>query len=78
MPGTVAGLVYAQSYDGEVFAHLEPLIRSAPPLVAKDHLGVVNRLWTVTDSATVSKVIGAMGPKDVYIADGQGNGVAAC
>ena len=56
--------------DGDVFAHLEPFIRSAPPLVAKDHLGVTNRLWTVTDSATVSKVIGAMGPKPVYIADG--------
>ena len=56
--------------DGDVFALLEPLIRSAPPLVATDHLGVINRLWTVTDSATVSKVIGAMGPKPVYIADG--------
>ena len=55
---------------GDVFAHLEPLVRSAPPLVATDHLGVINRLWTVTDSATVSKVIGAMGPKPVYIADG--------
>jgi len=56
--------------SGDVFAHLEPFIRSAPPLVAKDHLGVTNRLWTVTDSAAVSKVIGAMGPKPVYIADG--------
>jgi uncharacterized protein (DUF1015 family) len=56
--------------EGDVFAHLEPLIRSSPPLVARDHLGVVNRLWTITDSATISKVIGAMGPKPVYIADG--------
>ena len=56
--------------DGEVFAPLEPLIRSAPPLVARDHLGVTNRLWTITDSATISKVIGGMGPKPVYIADG--------
>ena len=55
---------------GEVFAPLEPLIRSAPPIVAKDHLGVTNRLWTITDSATISKVIGAMGPKPVFIADG--------
>jgi len=38
--------------------------------VARDHLGVTNRLWTITDSATVSRVIGAMGPKPVYIADG--------
>jgi uncharacterized protein (DUF1015 family) len=56
--------------DGDVFAHLEPLIRTSPPLVAKDHLGVTNRLWTITDSATISKVIGAMGPKPVFIADG--------
>lgn len=56
--------------DGEVFAPLEPLIRSAPPLVARDHLGVTNRLWTITDSATISKVIGGVGPKPVYIADG--------
>ena len=56
--------------DGDVFAPLEPLIRSAPPLVAKDHLGVTNRLWVITDSATISKMIGAMGPKPVYIADG--------
>lgn len=61
--------LYPDSND-EVFAALEPLIRSAPPLVAKDHLGVINRLWTITDSATVSKVIGLMGPKPVYIADG--------
>jgi uncharacterized protein (DUF1015 family) len=56
--------------DGDVFSHLEPLIRTAPPLVAKDHLGVTNRLWVVTDSAVISKVIGAMGPKPVFIADG--------
>jgi uncharacterized protein (DUF1015 family) len=55
---------------GDVFAHLEPLVRTAPPLVARDHLGVTNRLWVVTDSAAISKVIGALGPKPVYIADG--------
>jgi len=56
--------------SGDVFAHLEPLVRAAPPLVARDHLGVINRLWVVTDSAAISKVIGALGPKPVYIADG--------
>lgn len=61
--------LYPDAESG-VFALLEPLVRSAPPLVARDHLGVINRLWVVTDSATISKVIGAMGPKPVYIADG--------
>ncbi|QEL15263.1 DUF1015 domain-containing protein [Limnoglobus roseus] len=56
--------------DGEVFAKLEPLIRKSPPRVATDHLGVVNRLWVVTDQATISQVIGLMGPKSVFIADG--------
>jgi uncharacterized protein (DUF1015 family) len=56
--------------EGRVFARLEPLIRRAPPLVAHDHLGVVNRLWPVTDSATLSAVTGLMGPRPVFIADG--------
>jgi uncharacterized protein (DUF1015 family) len=56
--------------QGDVFAHLEPFVRSAPPVEATDHLGVVNRLWTVTDPAAITKVIGAMGPKPVFIADG--------
>jgi uncharacterized protein (DUF1015 family) len=56
--------------EGDVFAHLEPFVRTAPPVEATDHLGVVNRLWTVTDPAAITKVIGAMGPKPVFIADG--------
>lgn len=55
---------------GEVFAKLEPLVRKQPPLTATDHLGVVNRLWVVTDSAAISQVIGLMGPRPVFIADG--------
>ncbi|MBX3397099.1 MAG: DUF1015 domain-containing protein [Gemmataceae bacterium] len=56
--------------DGEVFAKLEPLVRNSPPRVAKDHLGVTNRLWVITDQAAISAVIGLMGPKPVFIADG--------
>jgi uncharacterized protein (DUF1015 family) len=55
---------------GEVFAQLEPLVRTAPPMTATDHLGVVNRFWVVTDPAIVTRVIGLMGPKPVFIADG--------
>lgn len=54
----------------EVAAALEGVVKQAPPLAAKDHLGVMNRLWVVTDSAVISKVIGLMGPKPVFIADG--------
>ena len=56
--------------EGEVFAKLEPLIRSAPPIEANDHLGVRNRLWAVTDSSIISQVVAMMGPKPVFIADG--------
>lgn len=57
--------------DGnEVAAALEAVVKHAPPLAAKDHLGVMNRLWVVTDQAVISKVIGLMGPKPVFIADG--------
>ncbi|MCS6866377.1 MAG: DUF1015 domain-containing protein [Gemmataceae bacterium] len=56
--------------QGDIFRLLEPHIRTAPPLVARDHLGVSHRLWLVTDSATISQVVGAMGPQPVYIADG--------
>ncbi|MCS7020338.1 MAG: DUF1015 domain-containing protein [Gemmataceae bacterium] len=54
----------------EVYAVLEPWTRSAPPLEARDHLGVVHRLWSVSDSVTISRVVGLMGSRPVYIADG--------
>jgi uncharacterized protein (DUF1015 family) len=56
--------------QNEVMRILEAAVRQAPPFVAKDHLGVVNRLWLVTDSTTISRVISLLGPKPVYIADG--------
>ena len=56
--------------EGEVFRVLEPFTRKSPPLEAKDHLGVTNRLWVITDTHAVSTVIGLMGPKPVFIADG--------
>jgi uncharacterized protein (DUF1015 family) len=56
--------------DGEVFGQLEPFTLKGPPLVAKDHNGVINRLWVVTDSHALSAVTGLMGPKPVFIADG--------
>jgi len=56
--------------ENEVFAKVESLIRSAPPIVARDHLGVWNRMWLVADQSIISALIGLMGPKPVYIADG--------
>ena len=56
--------------NGEVFQLVDPLIRNQPPMTAKDHLGVTNRLWVVTDSSVLSKIMGLLGPKPVFIADG--------
>jgi len=56
--------------EGAVNAVLEPFTRKNPPLVAKDHLGVVNRIWTITDTQAIAAVMGILGPKPVFIADG--------
>jgi uncharacterized protein (DUF1015 family) len=56
--------------DGEIAKLLDPFTLKNPPIVAKDHLGVTNKLWVITDTHTISSVIGLMGPKPVYIADG--------
>jgi len=56
--------------EGKVQAALESAIRQALPREATDHLGVVHRLWPVSDQAVVSSVTGLMGPKAIFIADG--------
>jgi hypothetical protein len=49
---------------------LERAIERVAPLEATDHLGVVHRLWPVTDLRAITEVTGAMGGRPVYIADG--------
>src|SRR5205814_6701520 len=49
---------------------LDAAVGRALPLEATDHLGVVSRLWPVTDQQVVSAVTGLMGPRPVFIADG--------
>ncbi|MEN1682242.1 MAG: DUF1015 domain-containing protein, partial [Planctomycetota bacterium] len=49
---------------------IESAIAGTPPLEATDHLGVINRLWPVTDEGVVAAVQQAMAGKPVYIADG--------
>jgi uncharacterized protein (DUF1015 family) len=49
---------------------LEAAVAGVTPLEATDHLGVVHRIWPVTDVATISAVSGAMGERPVFIADG--------
>lgn len=63
---------------GEVQGLLEAATAGLAPIEAADHLGVVNRLWPVTDVAVISAVAGAMGPKPVFIADGHHRYETAC
>ena len=46
--------------------------------MATDHLGVVHRLWPVTDVAVISKLSAVMGPKPIFIADGHHRYETAC
>jgi uncharacterized protein (DUF1015 family) len=57
---------------------LDQAIVGVTPLEATDHLGVVHRIWPVTDVAVITKVIAAMGGKPVYIADGHHRYETAC
>ena len=56
--------------DNEVLRSLEAGLRDRAPLEADDHLGVINRLWVVTDPATHTAVQGLMAARSIFIADG--------
>jgi uncharacterized protein (DUF1015 family) len=56
--------------EGTVQAQLDGPVGRSLPLQATDHLGVINRLWPVTDQRVVSTVTGLMGPRPIFIADG--------
>jgi uncharacterized protein (DUF1015 family) len=57
---------------------LEAACQGQTPLEATDHLGIVHRMWLVTDVKTISDVAGIMGPKPLYIADGHHRYETAC
>jgi uncharacterized protein (DUF1015 family) len=56
--------------EAEVLRAAEAGIKDRTPLEAVDHLGVLNRLWPVTDAATHTAVQGLMARKSIFIADG--------
>lgn len=49
---------------------LERAIAGQTPLEATDHLGVVHRVWPVSDAGVINAVAAVMGGKPAYIADG--------
>jgi uncharacterized protein (DUF1015 family) len=45
-------------------------VGNCPPLEATDHLGVIHRVWQITDQKVIARLTGLMGPKPIFIADG--------
>ncbi len=64
--------------ESRVQTLLEEAVAGATPVEATDHLGVVHRLWPVTDVGVLSSVCAVMGPKPVFIADGHHRYETAC
>jgi uncharacterized protein (DUF1015 family) len=57
---------------------LEAALTGITPLEATDHLGVVHRLWPVSDAQVIAEVAKAMGGRSAYIADGHHRYETAC
>jgi uncharacterized protein (DUF1015 family) len=57
---------------------LEQAIAGQTALEATDHLGVVHRLWPVTDVQVIARAAGELGPQPMYVADGHHRYETAC
>ena len=56
--------------DNSAQSILEEAIRGVAPLEASDHLGVIHRIWPMTDVNIITQVSSLMAPRPLYIADG--------
>ncbi len=57
---------------------LDDAVIDQTPLEATDRLGIVHRLWPVTDIDLIAGVAAVMGPKPVFVADGHHRYETAC
>lgn len=57
---------------------LENAIIGDNPYQATDHLGVIHRIWPVTDEQVIAAVTQAMADKPLYVADGHHRYETAC
>ena len=64
--------------QNEAQSILENAIIGVTPLEATDHLGVVHRLWPVTDVNVIGGVSSAMASKPMFVADGHHRYETAC
>lgn len=64
--------------DNQAQSVLEVAVAGVAPLEATDHLGVIHRIWPITNVPTITAVIAAMSERPVYIADGHHRYETAC
>ena len=64
--------------ENQAQQQLEEAIAGSTPLEATDDLGVVHRLWPVTDVRVIAEVAAVMNPKPLYVADGHHRYETAC
>ena len=57
---------------------LEQGLSDRTPTTAEDHLGVVHKIWMVTDPQVIARAAAAMGDKPLYVADGHHRYETAC
>ena len=57
---------------------LDAAVAEKTPLEATDHLGVVNKIWPVTDLESISMLEGVVAQLPIYIADGHHRYETAC
>ena len=62
----------------EVMAVLGDGLPDEAPVTVGDHLGVVNRLWPVTDPTKIEQVSELVRPRPIFIADGHHRYETAC
>jgi uncharacterized protein (DUF1015 family) len=56
--------------NGDANEELDAAIQGMTPLVAIDHLGVIHRMWPVTQVSVINEVRAQLRPAPVFIADG--------
>ncbi len=64
--------------DNQAQELLEAAAAGVTPVEATDHLGVVHRVWPITDLNTAAELSSIMGPKALFIADGHHRYETAC
>jgi uncharacterized protein (DUF1015 family) len=56
--------------NGEANEELDAAIQGMTPLVAVDHLGVIHRMWPVTEVSVINEVRAQLRAAPIFIADG--------